>query len=105
MLKQELEKKLYELQNKHNQLLEDHKALQFKYDALDMVYGEYRQQYGEIQNLITEMFKMVINIPAVKDELMRVIEENIDQTNIIETAVDKAVEWIDDTPYRRAMES
>ena len=105
MLKQELEKKLYELQNDYNRLYESHKELIHQYDALDAAYLDEVQTVKSYENTVAEMFKMVLKIPAVKDELMRVVAENIDQTHIIETAVDRAVEWIEETPYRRAMES
>lgn len=105
MLKQELEKKFCELQNDYNRLYESHKALIHQYDALDAAYLDEVQTVKSYESMATEMFKMILKIPAVKDELMRVIEENIGQTHIIENAVDQAVEYIEDAPYRRAMEA
>ena len=105
MLKQELEKKLYELQDKHAQLLKERNALQHQYDALDATCGEYRQELGEVRSVIADLFRIALNIPDVQNELMRVVEENIHKTTIIENAVEQAVEWIEDAPYRRAMES
>lgn len=89
MLKSELEKQLSDLRERYNQLYENYKTVVDKYDELDVAYGEEAQARGEYEKMFTGIFKTILEIPEVRKELMRVVEQNLDFDAIAEYTINE----------------